>query len=37
VDSFRSCHSLASLEELTAALGRPDDPSERARMMAMLD
>jgi uncharacterized protein with von Willebrand factor type A (vWA) domain len=37
VDSFRSCHSLASLEELTAALVRPDDPGERARLMAMLD
>jgi uncharacterized protein with von Willebrand factor type A (vWA) domain len=37
VDAFRSCHSLASLEELTAALGRPDDPGEYARLMAMLD
>jgi uncharacterized protein with von Willebrand factor type A (vWA) domain len=36
VDSFRACHSLASLEDLAAALGRPDDPGERARLTAML-
>jgi uncharacterized protein with von Willebrand factor type A (vWA) domain len=36
VDSFRACHSLASLAELTAALGRPDDPAERGRLAAML-
>ena len=30
VDSFRACHNLASLEELAAALTRPDDPGENA-------
>ncbi len=29
VDSFRSCHNIASLEELAAALPRPDEPGER--------
>ncbi|MBP7001661.1 VWA domain-containing protein [Amaricoccus sp.] len=32
VDSFRACHSLASLEELVAALSRPEDPGETARL-----
>jgi uncharacterized protein with von Willebrand factor type A (vWA) domain len=36
VDSFRACHSLASLEELVAVLSRPDDPAERARFLATL-
>ena len=36
VDSFRACHSLASLEELVAALGRPEDVGERARMQRLL-
>jgi len=37
VDSFRSCHSLASLDELVAVLSRPDPPGERARLAALLD
>ncbi|CAN5788521.1 VWA domain-containing protein [soil metagenome] len=36
VDSFRACHSLASLEDLVAALAGPDDPAERARLIASL-
>jgi uncharacterized protein with von Willebrand factor type A (vWA) domain len=36
VDSFRACHSLASLEELAAALARPDDAGERTRLMRVL-
>jgi uncharacterized protein with von Willebrand factor type A (vWA) domain len=36
VDSFRSCHSLASLAELAAVLARPDDPGDRARLMRKL-
>jgi uncharacterized protein with von Willebrand factor type A (vWA) domain len=36
VDSFRPCHNLASLEELSEALSRPDDPAEKARLAAML-
>jgi uncharacterized protein with von Willebrand factor type A (vWA) domain len=36
VDSFRACHNLASLEELSAALSRPDDPGEKARLAALL-
>jgi uncharacterized protein with von Willebrand factor type A (vWA) domain len=36
VDSFRACHSLASLEELAEALTRPDDAGERARLMRAL-
>jgi uncharacterized protein with von Willebrand factor type A (vWA) domain len=36
VDSFRACHNLASLEELSAALSRPGDPGEKARLMDML-
>jgi uncharacterized protein with von Willebrand factor type A (vWA) domain len=36
VDSFRACHSLASLEELAAALSRPDDPGDRDRLMRLL-
>jgi uncharacterized protein with von Willebrand factor type A (vWA) domain len=35
VDSFRSCHNLASLEELAEALTRPDDPGERARVLRL--
>src|SRR5690606_35175872 len=33
VDSFRSCHSLASLEELVAALARPDDAGDAGRLL----
>jgi uncharacterized protein len=36
VDSFRACHNLASLEELVTALSRPDDPADRARLLASL-
>ena len=36
VDAFRACHNLASLEELVAALSRPDDPGEKGRLMAAL-
>ena len=36
VDSFRSCHSLASLEELAAALSGPDDPREKARLLRLV-
>lgn len=36
VDTFRACHSLASLEELSEVLGRPDDPGEKARLTRML-
>ncbi len=37
VDSFRACHNLASLEDLVAALSRPDDLGEKARLMRMLN
>ena len=37
VDTFRACHSLASLEELVAALGRPEDPRDRLRLTRMLE
>jgi uncharacterized protein len=37
VDSFRACHSLASLEDLVTALTRPDDPGERLRLLRMLE
>jgi uncharacterized protein with von Willebrand factor type A (vWA) domain len=37
VDSFRACHNLASLEELSAALTRPDEPGERLRLVRLLD
>ncbi len=33
VDSFRAAHSIASLEELAAALARPDDLGEKTRLM----
>ena len=36
VDSFRACHNLTSLEELTAALTRPDDPADRNRLLRLL-
>ncbi|MFT3975064.1 MAG: VWA domain-containing protein [Amaricoccus sp.] len=37
VDSFRACHSIASLEALSAALSRPDDPVDMARIRRLLD
>lgn len=36
VDSFRAGHNIAALEGLAAALSRPDDAGEKARLMAML-
>ncbi len=36
VDTFRACHSLASLEELSEVLGRPDDPGEKGRLTRLL-
>ncbi len=36
VDSFRSAHNIASLDELSTALSQPDDVGERARLMASL-
>jgi uncharacterized protein len=34
VDGFRACHSLATLDDLVAALSRPDEPADRARLLA---
>jgi uncharacterized protein with von Willebrand factor type A (vWA) domain len=36
VDSFRAGHSIASLEELAAAISRPDDAGEKTRLMQMI-
>lgn len=36
VDSFRAGHSVQSLEDLAEAISRPDDPGEKARLMAAL-
>lgn len=36
VDSFRAAHSIASLEDLSAALTRPDDVGLRWRMMGLM-
>jgi uncharacterized protein with von Willebrand factor type A (vWA) domain len=36
VDSFRAAHNIESLRELAAALTRPDDAGERARLMRSL-
>ena len=36
VDSFRAGHSIASLEELAAAISRRDDAGDKARLMNML-
>lgn len=36
VDSFRAGHSIASMEDLAAALARPDDMGEKARLMRLL-
>ena len=37
VDSFRAGHSIASLEALAEAISCPDDPGEKARMLAGLN
>ncbi len=37
VDSFRAAHSIDSIAALAAALTRPDDVGEKARLMRMLD
>jgi uncharacterized protein with von Willebrand factor type A (vWA) domain len=37
VDSFRASHSIASLEDLAAALTRPDDLGDKARLMKLLE
>ena len=36
VDSFRAGHSVASLEDLAAAISKPDDLGEKARLLAMM-
>lgn len=36
VDMFRAGHNIAALEGLAAALSRPDDMGEKARLMRML-
>ena len=36
VDSFRAAHNIQSLDDLAAALARPDDVGERARLMEMM-
>lgn len=36
VDSFRAGHDIASLEGLAAAIAKPDDVGEKARMMRLL-
>ncbi len=36
VDSFRAGHNIAALEGLVAALSRPDDFGEKARLMRLL-
>jgi uncharacterized protein with von Willebrand factor type A (vWA) domain len=36
VDSFRAGHSVAAIEDLAAALSRPDDRGERDRLIAAL-
>ncbi|WP_170375106.1 vWA domain-containing protein [Ruegeria atlantica] len=36
VDSFRAGHSIASLEDLAAAISKPDDMGEKARLMTAL-
>ena len=37
VDSFRAGHSIASLEALAAAISRPDDVGEKARLLGLID
>ncbi|MDK3016257.1 vWA domain-containing protein [Pseudodonghicola flavimaris] len=36
VDSFRAGHNIAALEDLAAALSRPDDPGQKARLTGRL-
>lgn len=36
VDSFRAGHSIASLEDLAAALAQPDDAGEKTRLMRLI-
>lgn len=36
VDTFRAGHSIATLEELAAAISRTDDKGEKDRLMAMM-
>ncbi|MEM1345761.1 MAG: VWA domain-containing protein [Pseudomonadota bacterium] len=36
VDSFRSAHSIASLEALSSALSYPEDSGEKARLLAAM-
>ncbi len=37
VDSFRSAHNIAALEDLSDVLSQPDDVGERARLMRELE
>lgn len=37
VDSFRAGHSIASLEALAAAISKPDDVGEKARLIGMIE
>ncbi|MBB3993790.1 hypothetical protein GGR95_001421 [Sulfitobacter undariae] len=37
VDSFRAGHSIESLEALAAAISKPDDVGEKARLMGMIE
>lgn len=37
VDSFRAGHSIESLEALAAAISKPDDVGEKARLMKMIE
>jgi uncharacterized protein with von Willebrand factor type A (vWA) domain len=36
VDSFRAGHSIASLQALSEAIGRPQDAGEKGRLLRML-
>jgi hypothetical protein len=36
VDAFRAGHNIAALEGLAAALSKPEDGGQKARMMAQL-
>ncbi|MFN3210674.1 MAG: vWA domain-containing protein [Roseovarius sp.] len=36
VDAFRAGHSIATLEDLAAAISRPGDEGEKSRLMALL-
>lgn len=37
VDAFLACHNLASLQDLAAALTRPDDAGARDRLLRMME